>query len=792
MKKKKYKKFIKVVTFILSITLAWQSFVWANPDILTITTIQPQTIFTEDLENRFTNLLFVKYILKSLEKVEQDVYKQNVFQIEKSMEHIISTLQKNTEKNDDGFRVYYSSLEKDILELNIGICKVRYFNPKLYSLNSFTEEPNKDKCVGEYSIGRYLSKAIFVKDKYLPEDEKVFVGKSEKNVQVIEKHSIEKKNKKTFLKKAAIRTLCLFKEYTFKTGIVILFSVLGLPGSVWAHKFLSKTFNDLIVVPGNWTYANSGENTISGIIEDIYEARGVSYNYSDIQEGIESFLKANPNIKDPDTIIAGQDIFVPKVLLGDNPQQVISELTGNDTTINEQIIDSQNNALYSGRDENSSVIFSVPDSPEEHLYKDVSPLFDGNVGWGEGVSQFIANNELVLGLSLGFIVGVFVGISVYKNRKKINCLWAKTKIFVEDYGFGIVIKYPIFSILQFVDKIINEAIEEGIELFEKVKKKKGRVWAWVFVSGFVSWELTEHFLIPYVVTKQCHPVLGAILSIGITELGISCFLLYRFFMRWKSKKAVKQKETNKTPKQISRGLKDLSSIKKLSFKEKKDKKEIFLSNYKKSMAYLVQYMMEVSAGGDFSNANLGKIGLFIDEDLSNKGGNLIDNETKRIIRVFCSLKENNSALNKFLERLEIIRFKKEEFIKKSKGILPENMIIITKKSNIDIFESVNKQAVVGAFEDDVPFEKSGYVPIIEFLVFLLAKYLQKSELILKKCYQSIPNIKPLSELTSSEYKRIFSDYIKDVIVNVVPNAAFLNANEQIEIRTQMVGIIKCA
>ncbi len=1254
----------KFVSTIISVNLLWHSVVWANPDIFSNFNVLPQTIFTNSARENTRESASLKYMLSGLEKIEKDPDNQNLFQTTKSINELIDKLRtlENTHDNNSALNAISLKYNEYYLEIIIGGYTIRYFIPNFpdcKNLNQTVQNPGDPDNVVQYkSIGRYLHKIVLEnrepyenslkmnkplfsplkhttspvtleKKSDLPREKSM---KPHPEVSCINKKE-KNRNKKIFspakvLKKSmnftvhkvekTISGIFRFSRQNWKKfGFVFSLSFIGCPGTAWSHHFLRSGTLELTVIPDQWIFTNPKANTLSGIVEDILKVRGEQYDYSSIQTGIDSFLKMNPGIKNPDIILAKQEIAVPRSLLGESPQQTITSLTKESAVSTEEtsLSDVSNTSVTETVPEIPSVsdidktvsagetppgdildigaAETVPETPRvsnidngkfwqkdqigietppenqtfsiefenyTNFYEtspfstdtqsNLSPDLDGL----HNFTQLISNNELITGIIVGIGIGIFIGGFLYKYKTEIKSAVHVAIDFLKKGKGSLLISYPALKAVELLDKLIIKITAEGKELFLQTKEKKGLFWACFFLCAFICWEITEHFIFPVVAAAKLHPIIGLILSIGITELSLSCYLFYRFIkglwniwrykkqtphfdiitsnyelinmnpdnafkelekivhkkklegaktvlnfirenyvfkkcpntekweirsttdvnkvfsgetiqdftkllekkmnskqspfdtMRRKQKKRVlsyflpqitkflktlnglnpqkkpveenfdhklscllgfwgintglssivlgtwrsiaslehgpliislmialpffgagaflfiggtlvflaekgvigsskkltnllvsenknekqiwnysgtdikvygikeyikkyhseaessfsnpsigkkiawtehkkdgcimvidvpwfsRLPETwqneilrheylhtlrasklgieyvnftsdntqeyyenmiifftqvmekflsvfptkNRTVKRPTSKTKDQESIEPVKEKhdllkdakiprkkESLDKEsfyrkekiltteETFFKNFENTISELIHNMIRISVE-TAEKAPSGKIGLFLDMEIADMAGKPMDIEIKRVIRAICNIKNNNTELTRFLERLEIIRFEKEKFKTKKGNINPENMIIITKKSNLAFFNDVQDKALIGAFDDTATFRKNAYIPIPEVLVFLLGRYLKKDISTLLKYYKNIPNIIPLKQLTSDEYKNIFSEQMKHIIIKIAPNAVAFDTSEQTKIRAHMITIIKNA
>lgn len=186
-----------------------------------------------------------------------------------------------------------------------------------------------------------------------------------------------------------------------------------------------------------------------------------------------------------------------------------------------------------------------------------------------------------------------------------------------------------------------------------------------------------------------------------------------------------------------------------------------------SIPRLIQAMMDISA-----EKKKERIVLFIDEDLAELGASEIKPALKGFIRSFSAIPDNNEELKMFLNNLgnlEIVKGKSNEFSGKTGTADKENIIVITKKSNLDkgCFANIDGKGIIAAINDEADL-KNAYLPLSEIALFALGKYLGWQESELREIYKHIPNAIPIETLKKSD--GIFENDVKNIIIHLIPDA----------------------
>jgi serine/threonine protein kinase len=148
--------------------------------------------------------------------------------------------------------------------------------------------------------------------------------------------------------------------------------------------------------------------------------------------------------------------------------------------------------------------------------------------------------------------------------------------------------------------------------------------------------------------------------------------------------------------------------------------------------------------------------------------------------------DDNDELMLFLKNLVIISGSGKDLAKKlwnistasGKGkVDPKNIIVITKNDDkhMGYYETFKKQIRVGGSPtvvgvDNEGFPKNAYLPILEIMLFSVAKHLKWDKETLLKYYRLIPNVTLAKDL-GKDYDTLFTDSnVKKFIIRLIPRA----------------------
>ncbi|MCK4463260.1 MAG: hypothetical protein KAU58_03010, partial [Candidatus Omnitrophica bacterium] len=115
--------------------------------------------------------------------------------------------------------------------------------------------------------------------------------------------------------------------------------------------------------------------------------------------------------------------------------------------------------------------------------------------------------------------------------------------------------------------------------------------------------------------------------------------------------------------------------------------EEIVKNAKSVIPWLVQAMIDISENISDKKKDE-KVVLLLDVELAELSQKDIGSEIERLIRVLTDIESNNADLKRFLKNLRIVKGKGKNLLNKKGTAKAENIIVVTKSSNVEYFESI--------------------------------------------------------------------------------------------------------
>jgi len=223
-------------------------------------------------------------------------------------------------------------------------------------------------------------------------------------------------------------------------------------------------------------------------------------------------------------------------------------------------------------------------------------------------------------------------------------------------------------------------------------------------------------------------------------------------------------------------------------KEPESKEEVIIKDAEKTIYNLVHALTGAAEKS-------GKVVLAIDTEL---GEGEIHRQVEKLIQMLPSLENNNRHLRNFLKNLVIRKGKGRELARMINNITdsergsvkPENVIIISKVSHIEHFDSVKDRAIIAGI-DDAGFPETAYLPLLEIMLFTVSKYLG-GEASLEEYYEMIPNVLSMDALGEGDHNALFDRDAKTFIIRLVPDAEPFDKEELRELMKQIRLILSRA
>ncbi len=214
--------------------------------------------------------------------------------------------------------------------------------------------------------------------------------------------------------------------------------------------------------------------------------------------------------------------------------------------------------------------------------------------------------------------------------------------------------------------------------------------------------------------------------------------------------------------------------------------ERILQNAREVIPRLVHSMMKISERISAKDKDE-KIVLLLDMDLTDRDEKKIGKEIERLIRLLTDVENNNGDLKTFLANLEIRRAKGKDLLNKKGNVKDENVIVVTSKSNLTYFKSIEDKAVIAAIDDE-NFPESAYFPLLEVVLFAIGKYMEWDEDTLREHYGNIPNAAPIEDVDSKLFKRD----MRNVVIKLIPDATEFNTRELVDMMERIRDILSKA
>jgi hypothetical protein len=142
-----------------------------------------------------------------------------------------------------------------------------------------------------------------------------------------------------------------------------------------------------------------------------------------------------------------------------------------------------------------------------------------------------------------------------------------------------------------------------------------------------------------------------------------------------------------------------------------------------------------------------------------------------LIKALPEMRNNNNELKRFLDNLVKIDGKGADLALRVNnitdndrgGVRPDDVIVITTEANMALFSE--KATIVGL--DDSRLPESSYIPILEIILFAIAKHLGWSSEDLVLFYSLIPNVRDISDLDEQDIKELFVDDMRTFVIRLL-------------------------
>ncbi|MFQ5952763.1 MAG: protein kinase, partial [Candidatus Omnitrophota bacterium] len=220
----------------------------------------------------------------------------------------------------------------------------------------------------------------------------------------------------------------------------------------------------------------------------------------------------------------------------------------------------------------------------------------------------------------------------------------------------------------------------------------------------------------------------------------------------------------------------------------------------KVIGKLVQAFMDFAASASTKDKKE-KVVIALDNKL---GEGDVTRLYQELAKVLPRVRFNNEELLQFLENLFIISDDSENLVKRlrnikgrdgKEGVKPENIIVVTTSTKMDLYESLGDVTITGI--DKSGFPETAYMPLLEIILFALTRYMATkrtdfSEEMLRKYYELIPNVTLIKDLAKADYENIFiKRQVKRFVIRLIPDAVPLGGQIE-DLRENLIVALRMA
>ncbi|MDP8299690.1 MAG: tetratricopeptide repeat protein [Candidatus Tantalella remota] len=171
MSKFKTSNILKTIAIALTISLIWQSVVWANPDVFKRDTLQAQSFFDASFESGSVGAATASYFTKYLSRLETDPDSLNLQSMKARVEEAISRMIRSEDipaRLKGIVPVLEGAPEKGEFVVDLGTCRIRFYNHRIPG----TEDAGSLwKVLEDRKLGEYISRQVLISKKVQNEQE---------------------------------------------------------------------------------------------------------------------------------------------------------------------------------------------------------------------------------------------------------------------------------------------------------------------------------------------------------------------------------------------------------------------------------------------------------------------------------------------------------------------------------------------------------------------------------------------------------------------------------------------
>ena len=183
-----------------------------------------------------------------------------------------------------------------------------------------------------------------------------------------------------------------------------------------------------------------------------------------------------------------------------------------------------------------------------------------------------------------------------------------------------------------------------------------------------------------------------------------------------------------------------------------------------------------------------KVVLALDQDI---GEGEVNKLIRDLSRMLATLDDNNEELKRFLKNIVVYKangrnlaLKIDNITSREKGsVKPENIIVITKGSNMGLYKKVEGKATIAGIDDKT---KNAYIPLIAVLALAVSKHLGWKTTSFKEQYDLIHNAVKWDDLDELDRQALLDDDKKTFVIRLIPNA---EAVDTTHLLTKIRGIL---
>jgi len=166
---------IRVISFVLSLSIFWQTSGWAEGGVFVRSTLQGRTLFTSSDKVDSSTSLVLRYVKECLIGIEDEPRNRNTARLKLVIRNKLRRLADTLKIPPDVKKIIPDILKTraglGTFEFDLGKCTFRYFNHNLKDVENERIKPDSERELVEEKKGQYLTKQIFIRDDYRASDD---------------------------------------------------------------------------------------------------------------------------------------------------------------------------------------------------------------------------------------------------------------------------------------------------------------------------------------------------------------------------------------------------------------------------------------------------------------------------------------------------------------------------------------------------------------------------------------------------------------------------------------------